>query len=298
MSFCGEQKNEIINSQYKSLCCRRALLSGILSAKASVSDGRTELRLADDNALKFTSDLVSEIYSKTPELHFPKEGGRGKILSFKSNSASKFILEINKTDNLMYHPKCQLCKSAYLRGVFLAAGRVSEPGKQYSLEFSFAENSFWRLVSYFSELGVSLKHTTRSGHLTAYTKNSTQIEDFFGLSAMNSTAFSIMNSKIKSELRNDANRISNCEMNNIDKAVNTAMRQISVISALDKKGLLAALPDELALTARLRLEYSSLSLSQLAAKFTPSLSKSGLSHRLNKIEELGKRLLRIRESEI
>ena len=100
-----------------------------------------------------------------------------------------------------------------------------------------------------------------------------------------------MNSKIKSELRNDANRVSNCEMNNINTAVNTAIRQIAVISALEKRGLLGTLPDELAHTARLRLEYDSLSLSQLAAKFTPSISKPGLSHRLNKIEELGKKLL-------
>ncbi len=291
MSFCSEQKAEIINAQYKNRCCRRALLSGILSAKAVLNDGIIELRLADADAVKFTSDLMAEIYSKLPEINVPKNGGRGKILSFKSNSAAKFLAEIKNSKELMYHPNCTFCKSAYLRGVFLCAGRVTEPAKQYSLEFSFSENSLSRFLSFFEELGVPLKLANREGKLIAYTKNSTEIEDFFGLSAMNSTTFSIMNSKIKSELRNDANRISNCEMNNIDKAVNTAMRQIGVISALDEAGLLGSLPDELALTARLRLEYSSLSLSQLASKFTPSISKPGLSHRLKKIEEMGKKLL-------
>ena len=136
-----------------------------------------------------------------------------------------------------------------------------------------------------------MKKTERNGSVVLYTKNSTFIEDFFGTAAMNITAFSIMNSKIKSELRNEANRISNCEMSNIDKAVATAMRQVALISELEAVGLLGSLPDELAVTARLRLEYNSLSLSQLAMKFTPSISKPGLSHRLSKIEELAKKLL-------
>ncbi len=292
MSFSKEQKLEIINSQYKSICCRRALLSGILAAKASVADSVITLRLTEHEVIDFTSQLIAELYSKPPEILSAKCGGRGRILSYKSNSAAKFLSEIKNSAMLMYHPKCTYCKGAFLRGVFLSSGRVSEPAKQYALEFSFIDDAEERFFSYFSELGVPLKRTDRGGKTVLYTKNSTEIEDFFGLCAMNNTAFSIMNSKIKSELRNDANRISNCEMNNIDKAVNTAMRQIAVISALEEAGLLSSLPDELALTARLRLEYNSLSLSQLAAKFTPSISKPGLSHRLNKIEEMGKKLLK------
>ncbi len=291
MSFCEEQKNEILTSQYKSLCCRRSLLCGVLAAKAVLDGGEVKIRMSDKNARRFLADLISEIFSKTPEELSDPSGGRGKILSFKSNSAVKYVLEIKNSSGLMYNPKCGACRSAFLRGVFLSAGRVSEPERQYSLEFSFSEASAERFVSFFEELEIHVKIAKRGKEKIVYVKDSTHIEDFFGLAAMNTTAFSIMNSKIKSELRNDANRIANCEMNNIDKAVNTAMRQIAVISALESAGLLGSLPDELALTARLRLEYNSLSLAQLAGKFTPSISKPGLSHRLKKIEEIGKRLL-------
>ena len=233
--------------------------------------------------------MIKEIFSKdTEEVALPN-GGKGKLLRFHSSSAAKYISEMQESSAKLMNPRCSFCRSAFLRGLFLVSGRVSDPQKQYSLELSLTQTAL--LQDFLSELDIPLKTTSRAGATVLYTKNSTVIEDFFGLASMNTTAFSVMNSKIKSELRNDANRVSNCEMNNINKAVNTAIRQIAVISALEKRGLLGALPDELAHTARLRLEYDSLSLSQLAAKFTPSISKPGLSHRLNKIEELGKKLL-------
>lgn len=290
MSFCAEQKSEIISSQYKSLCCRRALLSGVLAAKGTLADGSVEIRLSEPEVRSFVSDLIKEIYSKDADEHASTSGGRGRVLSSSSSSAAKYLGEITNNASMLYNPRCGFCRSAFLRGLFLSSGRTSEPQKQYSLEFSFG-NATERIFSFFSDIGLSFKRAKRARGEIIYTKNSTVIEDFFGLASMNTTAFSIMNSKIKSELRNNANRVANCETNNIDKAVKTAMRQISVISALEEAGLLGALPDELAHTARLRLEYNSLSLAQLASKFTPSISKPGLSHRLNKIEELGKKLL-------
>ena len=72
-------------------------------------------------------------------------------------------------------------------------------------------------------------------------------------------------------------------------------RQISIISQLTELDLLGNLPEELVLTAKMRLEFPDLPLSLLAAKMTPSVTKSGLSHRLKKIEEVGAKLLRISE---
>lgn len=291
MSFCQDQKTEIIRGQYKNVCCRRALLSGMLAVKGEISDGRVLMRLGDSASRNFASEYILDIYSKTTFEISDEKGGRGKTLCFDSRSAEKYISDIRKNDGLMYNPRCGFCKSAFLRGIFLASGRVSEPQKQYSLEFTVPCDLYERFLGFFSDLGIDMKVTDRAGAKILYTKNSAYIEDFFGLASMNTTAFSIMNSKIKSELRNEANRIANCEMSNINKAVGTAMRQIGVITKLEEAGLLGSLPDELAMTARLRLEYNSLSLSQLAAKFTPSISKPGLSHRLNKIEELAKKLL-------
>ena len=103
---------------------------------------------------------------------------------------------------------------------------------------------------------------------------------------MNNTVFALMNAKIQGEIRNNANRVANCETNNIGKAVTASMDVISVIEELDAKGLLSQLPEELEITARARMENKHLSLSQLAATITPPITKSGLSHRLKKIAEI------------
>ena len=86
-------------------------------------------------------------------------------------------------------------------------------------------------------------------------------------------------------------RLTNCETNNIKKAVDAAAKQKALISRLEERNLISFLPDELAESARLRMRYPDLSLAQLAAVSVPSITKSGLSHRLKKVMELGERLL-------
>jgi DNA-binding protein WhiA len=177
-----------------------------------------------------------------------------------------------------------------LQGIFVACGRISDPQKQYCLELlpKTRENA---LLNYLSEIGIEVKRAERSGAPVLYLKNSGAIEDFFALAMMNATAFRMMNAKIESDIRNTANRVANCETNNIEKAVAASSRQIAAIEELAKKGLLSSLSEELEKTARLRLEHRDLSLTQLAALCVPPITKPGLSHRLNKIVSIADRML-------
>ena len=136
-----------------------------------------------------------------------------------------------------------------------------------------------------------MKCSERMEQPVLYLKNSGAIEDFFALAMMNATAFRMMNAKIESDIRNTANRIANCETNNIEKAVAASSRQIAAIEELASRGLLSSLSEELERTARLRLEHQDLSLAQLAAISVPPITKPGLSHRLNKIVCLAERML-------
>ena len=70
------------------------------------------------------------------------------------------------------------------------------------------------------------------------------------------------------------------------KAADASARQIAAIQALiDSRGE-DAFPGNLWETVRLRLEYPTDSLSELAQRFDPPISKPGLSQRLKKILEL------------
>ena len=190
----------------------------------------------------------------------------------------------------MFQEKCASCLSYFLRGVFLASGRITDPEKQYLLELAIDDNSEI-FIEFLESLGLSPKLAVKAGKRVIYFKNSTSIEDFLALSGLNSTAFTLMNEKIQSEIRNNVNRISNCETNNIERAVSASIYQITLIERLIEKGLISQLSPELEETARLRLLYRDYSLSQLAAVFTPHISKPGLSHRLKKITTMAEELL-------
>ena len=285
-------KSSIAKEEIKNGCCRRALLSGYLAAAARVDEHSIIAPVADESVFSGISSIIHEVYSIDSELKSRESGGRGRLLSFKSASAYKYLSKITEDSQLteLFKPKCQGCRAAFLRGVFLAAGRISDPEKQYSLEFSFGDRaSLFKRI--FTDLSIEPRVTTRGGETVLYYRSGVRIEDFLALAGINDGVFGVINAMINKESRNMANRISNCETNNIGKSIDAARKYINAIEDLEEARLLSSLPDELERTARLRLEYSDLSLFQLSKVAVPPISKSGLSHRLNKILEHAERKL-------
>ena len=98
-------------------------------------------------------------------------------------------------------------------------------------------------------------------------------------------AMALMEAKVEKNLRNTINRQVNCETANLVKTADAAARQIAAIRAvLDTRGE-EAFPENLRETVRLRLDYPTDTLAELAQRFDPPISKPGLSHRLKKITE-------------
>lgn len=289
MSFSQEQKNVIMSQPIKSVCCKRALLQGALAVKGRLDADSVNISVDSVETAQFLKGLIFDVYSKNAENIVSSLGGRRKIVSFSTKSVVKYISEI-EIFGISCPEKCDTCLSHFLRGIFLASGRVSDPVKQYALEFSAGSRSQY-LFDFFAELGLTPKMSKKKNETVVYFRNSTLLEDFFALANMNQTAFDVMNAKIQGELRNTANRIANCETNNIDRAVSASISQISLIEELVERGLISLLPEELERTARFRMENRDMSLSQLAGAITPPISKSGLSHRLKKITEMAENIL-------
>ncbi len=289
MSFSSDLKAEIIEQPIKTSCCRKAFASALISSKGRFVDSGIQLNVENDTQGNLAVKYISEFFGATPEIQRPKSGGRCRVLSFSSKSATRYLNAINLNEPL-YVTKCPACASAFFLGLFFAAGRISDPTKQYLLEFS-PVNCCDKFKDALLEIGVDARVTQRGGRTDLYIKKSAVIEDFFAFIGLNSAAFAFMNATIESEFRNNTNRIVNCETNNISKSVTASHKQISVIEELERANLLSSLPEELETTARLRIKYRDLSLSQLAAVSVPAISKSGLSHRLKKIMEYSETLL-------
>ncbi|MEG0166734.1 MAG: DNA-binding protein WhiA, partial [Ruthenibacterium sp.] len=126
----------------------------------------------------------------------------------------------------------------------------------------------------------------RKGSNIIYFKASEQIEDLLTFMGASGAALQIMNTKVYKDIRNKANRITNCETANIDKIVAANQNTLQAIAYLRDHGALGALPEALRDAAVLREAAPEISLKALAAQFEPPLSKSGLSHRIKKIEQI------------
>ena len=94
------------------------------------------------------------------------------------------------------------------------------------------------------------------------------------------------NIRIVKEVRNNVNRLVNCETANLKKTVSAAVRQVQDIEYLRDTIGLAALPENLEQIARYRLEYSSATLKELGELMVPPVGKSGVNHRLKKLSEI------------
>ena len=144
-------------------------------------------------------------------------------------------------------------------------------------------------MEYFSQLSFPARRTVRRGVSSLYMKESESIEDFMTYIGAAQASLSIMNAKIMRDIRNNVNRRMNCDAANIYKTTGAATGQIHAIKHLMETGRIDFLPDNLKITARLRLENPQASLEELAQLHEGNISKSGVSHRLAKIVDFDKK---------
>ena len=159
------------------------------------------------------------------------------------------------------------CRTAFVRGAFLAGGSVTDPEKRYHLELATSHTQASREVSaLLTEMGFLPHSVRRSGSSVIYFKQSEHIEDLLTTIGAPAAAMDIMTAKVDKEIRNGANRAMNCDMANVNKTVDAALEQIAGIR-------------------RLRLDNPEMSLQQLAERCAPPVSKSCMNHRMRKLME-------------
>lgn len=189
--------------------------------------------------------------------------------------------------------KDERCKRAYIRGVFLGGGSISNPEKTYHMEFVTHDNEyaqeFSRLINTYE---IKSKVIKRKNSYVVYIKEGEQIVDLLNIIGAHNSLLYIENVRIMKEVRNNVNRLVNCETANLSKTVNAAVRQVESIKLIEREIGLSRLPANLREIAELRLKYPDESLKGLGEMLTPVIGKSGVNHRLRKIEKISKELMR------
>ena len=171
---------------------------------------------------------------------------------------------------------------AFLAGAFLVCGTASEPAKSYHMELLPPGGGLADLL--FEELSLAV----RRGETVLYFKESEQIEDLLTMMGAPHCSLELMETKVYKDLRNRANRATNCETANIDKLVRAASQQLADIALLRNTGALLSLPAPAQSVAVLREQYPDASLSELSGY--AGLSRSGVNHRLQQIAQAARRL--------
>jgi DNA-binding protein WhiA len=168
----------------------------------------------------------------------------------------------------------ECCRRAYIRGAFLGGGSVTNPERTYHLEFvnhtlEHAED----LSSIINSYGLSSKVIQRKGSYVVYLKEGEQIVDLLNIIGAHNSLLNLENVRIYKEMRNNVNRLVNCETANLSKTVNAAVRQVESIKFIKNTVGLKKLPQSLRQVAEARINHPDSSLKELGEMLDPSCGK-------------------------
>lgn len=292
-SFSQQIKDELNQVVARSRSCQLVELAVALACANRQSEDEIVVTTANPGFAGLVARLVIERYHRDPELIAGRET-LSVILS-----PDDFVSEIREdlktslgTDlfGAPFEPdrtKIQACIQSALRVAFLACGSVRDPHQAYHLEFALRRRdvAHW-LVSLLAEIDVKAGEIPRHGHTVVYIKEGQQIADVLLQSGAHQSLLAFESLRVEKEMRNSVNRVVNCDSANSTRIANTSARQLELLHQLETAGLFSSLPEDLAAAARARLDHPDLSLKELGETLNPPLGKSGMNHRLKKLEQL------------
>ena len=307
MSFASRIKKEITQIEGEK-CCTRAEIAAFIrmNGALSFSNKKLSLDVQTENAA-----IARRLYSNLRILYpYKIELLVRKKMQLKKNNVyicriregAKSLLEDlliltgtfefkNEISPDLIQKDC--CKRSYLRGAFLAGGSVNNPKtSSYHLEiFSIYKEHSEALVDLMNEYYLNAKSIERKSGYITYIKEAEKISDFLGIIGAHSGLMKFEDVRILRDMRNSVNRLVNCETANMNKTIGAAQRQVNNIEYIQKTIGLDELPERLQEIARLRVEHQDVTLKELGELVSgATVSKSGVNHRLRKIEEIADNL--------
>ncbi|MBQ3259321.1 MAG: DNA-binding protein WhiA, partial [Clostridia bacterium] len=281
MSFSSDIKAELAAIENEQLCCDVAQAYGMLECGRLFSTQGVSLQTENSQvAARYTSLIkcvcdvaVNTVFSPKSGLHtVTADASAASQIRSRFGHGKEVAVRLNRA-NL----DCEQCAYAYLRGAFLVCGAITNPQVDYHLEFSVPYyNLSHDLMTLMGELGLLAKCVKRKGNYVIYFKESEQIEDCLTMMGAVSASLELMNIKMIKDIRNNANRVANCESANIDKTVAASLAQTEAMKRIESTVGIDALPQELRDLCRLRLENPEYSLRELGECLEPPISRSGV----------------------
>ena len=284
-------------------CCLKAELAAIIRMNGVLStiEPHTMLDIQTESAAiaRRIFTLLKSIFTGPVELLVRKKMKlkKNNIYIVRVKQGVEILLQLLEIDyefdgfeqaDLSVALPNECCKRAYLRGAFIARGSVNNPEtSSYHLEvFNLDQDHNHELCQLFNVYDLKARELQRRNGYIIYMKEAEKITEFLGIVGANNALFKFEDVRIVRDMRNSVNRIVNCETANLNKTISASVRQVESIKYIDETVGLDVLPERLKEIAQVRLQYPEVPLKELG-DLLPSgkLSKSGVNHRLKKIEE-------------
>ncbi len=309
MSFSNMIKNELARIESPSRCCQIAVLAGLVRMDGTILIGsgkKVNLELVTENAAvaRMAYKSLKKLFQVETEITVQRRNRLKKNnIYIVRIPAQRKIYEVLSVlglmkDGLMYNPdinpriiKNSCCQRSYLRGIFLGAGSLSDPENSYHLEIvTNSEEYAESLMSLMRHFELQPKVSSRKHNLVVYLKESEQIINFLNIIGAHRALLDLENIRIQKDMRNQVNRLVNCETANMNKTIDAALRQIDNIQLIAEKIGVEHLAPPLRAVVEARLENPEVSLKELGALMDPPIGKSGMNHRMRRLEEIAESL--------
>ena len=306
MSFASEMKNELTRIEVDE-CCMKSELSALIKMNGAVSyfDGQWVINVQTENAAiaRRIFSLIKNVYRIEIDLLVRKKMKlkKNNVYICRIKKESKDVLEdlkifsggvlTNTITDEINDKEC--CRRSYLRGAFLAGGSVNNPETSaYHLEIgSLYEEHAQAITNLMNSYELNAKYIDRKRGYIIYLKEAEKIAEFLSLIGGYQALLKFEDIRIVRDMRNSVNRLVNCETANLNKTINAAMRQVENIKFIDEEIGIDELPVRLREVARIRVEHQDMTLKEIGeAVSTGTISKSGINHRLRKLDEIADKL--------
>ena len=293
-SFTTRAKDEILSDKSVRQHYKNQQSFGIMVFSREFSAEKMEMLTSEPRAARYYSRLVQSVTPLTGTVTLSVERPAGGTLYRVTVDDVADRRELHNHFAMLYPEGVTFDLlggdrgvAAFLGGVFLACGTLSDPTAKFHLEFALPRKELTEsLTGILGEIGFQPLISHRRGQTLVYFNESSQIEDMLTLMGCPQLSMEFMTTKIIKERRNAANRASNCDNANIERQSRASEEQIAAINLVG----IDSMPDELRELAELRLENPYDSLRELGSKMEPPLSRSGVNHRLERILQLAERV--------
>ena len=307
MSFASETKKEVTSLEVDE-CCSKAELSALMRMNGALSFSNRVLvvNIQTENAAiaRRIYVLIKRLYDTNVELLVRKKMRLKKNnvyivrIKEKAEEILRDLLIIQDGFSFVHNISQSLiqdtcCKRSYLRGAFLAGGSVNNPEtSSYHLEIhSLYQEHNEALCELMNEFDLNSRTLERKNGFITYLKEAEKITEFLNIIGAHNALLRFEDVRIVRDMRNSVNRLVNCETANLNKTIGAALRQVENIRYIQDTVGLDILPDKLREIAILRVENQDVTLKELGEMVsTGAISKSGINHRLRKIDEIAQKL--------